>query len=245
MKKEELFNIIGEVDEQKVIAAGMAMNTKKKSRPVWVKWGAMAACLCLVVVGVLYGEHSQVIQQPDNSPGTSVIRPDIGKANLIVVNEVENVMTADMDVQFSHYDSLSEAEREIMLKRFETATGFDYNDFLAKISDAYVYQSFYSVDVPADDTRTEYVPHDYVFEYQAEKNGEVKIAICSDEKPLRDYFIVYDNSKQSEINDISAVIYGYQGIYITEFSYKNINYEIETKNITLEELEDLLVDIIK
>lgn len=48
MKKEELFNIIGEVDEQKVAAAGMAMN-KKKSRPVWVKWGAMAACLCLVV----------------------------------------------------------------------------------------------------------------------------------------------------------------------------------------------------
>ena len=42
-----------------------------------------------------------------------------------------------------------------------------------------------------------------------------------------------------------ALIYGYQGIYITEFSYKNINYEIETKNITLEELEDLLVDIIK
>lgn len=50
MKKEELFNIIGEVDEQKVAAAGMAMNTKKKSRPVWLKWGAMAACLCLVVV---------------------------------------------------------------------------------------------------------------------------------------------------------------------------------------------------
>ena len=48
MKKEELFNIIGEVDEQKVAAAGMAMN-KKKSRPVWVKWGAMAACLLLLV----------------------------------------------------------------------------------------------------------------------------------------------------------------------------------------------------
>ena len=53
MKKEELFNIIGEVDEQKVAVAGMAMNTNKKSRPVWVKWGAMAACLCLVVVGAL------------------------------------------------------------------------------------------------------------------------------------------------------------------------------------------------
>lgn len=48
MKKEEFFNIIGEVDEHKVATAGMAMNAKK-SRLVWLKWGAVAACLCLVV----------------------------------------------------------------------------------------------------------------------------------------------------------------------------------------------------
>ncbi len=48
MKKEDLFNIIGEVDEQKVAAAGIAMNTKKKTRPGWVRWSAAAACLCLI-----------------------------------------------------------------------------------------------------------------------------------------------------------------------------------------------------
>ena len=67
MKKEELFNIIGEVDEQKVAAAGMAMNTKKKSRPVWVKWGAMAACLCLVIVGAFMAPNligDQNVEQP-------------------------------------------------------------------------------------------------------------------------------------------------------------------------------------
>ena len=63
MKKEELFNIIGEVDEQKVAAAGMAMNTKKKSPPVWLKWGAMAACLCLVVVGVLFAHNAEPAHQ--------------------------------------------------------------------------------------------------------------------------------------------------------------------------------------
>ena len=59
MKKEELFHIIGEVDEQKVAAVGMAMNTKKKSHLVWVKWGAMAACLCLVVMGIYFGTKKQ------------------------------------------------------------------------------------------------------------------------------------------------------------------------------------------
>ena len=31
-----------------------ALNYKKKSRkPVWVKWGAMAACLCLIVAAII------------------------------------------------------------------------------------------------------------------------------------------------------------------------------------------------
>lgn len=48
MKKEELFHIIGKVDEQKVAAAGIVM-TAKKTRPAWRKWVAIAACLCIWV----------------------------------------------------------------------------------------------------------------------------------------------------------------------------------------------------
>lgn len=50
MNNEELFAIIGEVDEQKVAAAGMALTAKPKVRPVWHKWGVMVACLAVVVV---------------------------------------------------------------------------------------------------------------------------------------------------------------------------------------------------
>lgn len=49
MKKEDLFDILGEVDEEKVTTAGRAMTTKKKPNLVWLKWGTMAACLCLIV----------------------------------------------------------------------------------------------------------------------------------------------------------------------------------------------------
>lgn len=64
MRKEEFFNIIGEVDEQKVAAAGMAMNTKKKSHPVWLKWGAMTACLCLVICAFAL---PRLFEKPNNS----------------------------------------------------------------------------------------------------------------------------------------------------------------------------------
>lgn len=52
MKKEDLFEVLGEVNEEKVANAGRAMDEKKKNISIWFKWGAMAACLCLVV-GVL------------------------------------------------------------------------------------------------------------------------------------------------------------------------------------------------
>lgn len=256
MKKEELFNIIGEVDEQKVVAAGMAMNTKKKSRPSWLKWGAMAACLCLVVVSAIAPKLQQApggaAVQPGGTPSTEVIQPgstpettQSADMTLLVVNEVENMMTADMDVQLSLYNELSASAREIVLNGFEAAVGLSYDKFTAKIPDTLVSKSFYTVNIPANASRTEYIPHDYVLEYQAKNDGAVRIAICSAEAPLRDCFIVCDNPKQSEINGVSVVIYGYQGTFIAEFSWKNINYEIETRNITLEELEDLLVGIVE
>ena len=251
MKKEELFNIIGEVDEQKVVAASMAMNTKKKSRPVWVKWGAMAACLCLVVVGAfvvptLQGEHSVVDPQPSVTPGPSIVEP--GKTNLLVVNEVESVMSTDMDVQLTHYNKLPYDVWISVLEEFHKLIGITYEEFTAKIPDIFERYNFYSLSTRGyKDTNlaNEYRLHDYVFEYQTESGGEAKIAICSTEEPLRDCFIVCDTPKQSEINGVSTVIYGYQGTFMVQFSYENINYDIETSNITIEELEDLLVGIIE
>ena len=253
MKKEELFDIIGEVDEQKVAAAGMAMNAQKKSRPSWLKWGVMAACLCIVVVGVITPQLQQnpggAAVQPGGTPSTEV---QLGNnteitqpadMTLLVVNEVENMMTADMDVKLSLYNELSASEQETLLNGFEAAVGLSYGEFTAKIPDTLVSESFYTVNVPADASRAEYIPHDYVLEYQAENDGAIRIAICSTEVPLRDWLIECDNPKLSEINGVSVVVYGYQDTFIAEFSYKGISYEIETTYITLEELEDLLVGI--
>ena len=103
MKKEELFNIIGEVDEQKVAAAGMAMN-KKKSRPVWVKWGAMAACLCLVIVGIYFGtnkhpEHQIMLQYNEVSSVMSsapIYSEDIVQVETDIA-EISELLGYDLD----------------------------------------------------------------------------------------------------------------------------------------------------
>lgn len=53
MKKEELFNIIGEVDEQKVAEANKNATKKKQPQKTWLKWGAFAACICIVIASVI------------------------------------------------------------------------------------------------------------------------------------------------------------------------------------------------
>lgn len=58
MKKEErIINALGEVDE-KFILESAPVNTTKKKKPLWIKWGAMAACLSVVAalsIGLLQG----------------------------------------------------------------------------------------------------------------------------------------------------------------------------------------------
>lgn len=46
-----------------------AMNYKrKKKKNIWLKWGAVAACLCLVIVGIMTWQSTNI--QPQDSAGT-------------------------------------------------------------------------------------------------------------------------------------------------------------------------------
>lgn len=72
MKKEELFEILGNIDETHVRAARTAEN--KTHRPGWTLWAVSAACLCLTVgLGALMISHPQDAGEGDfvqNNGGT-------------------------------------------------------------------------------------------------------------------------------------------------------------------------------
>lgn len=50
MKNEKLLDAIGSIDDNLVHNA--VHDNFKKKKPVWVKWGTMAACLCILLIGV-------------------------------------------------------------------------------------------------------------------------------------------------------------------------------------------------
>lgn len=51
MKNERLLDAIGNIDDNLVHNA--VNDNFKKKKPVWVKWGAVAACLVLVCVATI------------------------------------------------------------------------------------------------------------------------------------------------------------------------------------------------
>lgn len=231
MTNEKLYEVLGDIHEKHVKEARECHKTKK---PVWLKWGAMAACLCLLILGTF-------VVQRIGTPGTIIEHP---KESKLVVNEVDHTTNLDMDVQISYYHELSSTEWETVMDAFERSIGFSYEEFMKKLPAAYHNTAFYSIDTPIVPKSTEYIPHDYVFEFLTENGGNVEIAICTTEEPLRDCFFVCDDPKESEINGTTAVIYGVRDSFMVQFACAGVNYDIETHSIPLEELENLLTCMI-
>lgn len=64
-----------------------------------------------------------------------------------------------------------------------------------------------------------------------------------DKKTIRDYYFL-DVEKISKIGDVELEITQYEDSYLVIFSYKDVNYDIETNGITQEELVEFLTSLI-
>ena len=77
MSKDRVIDSLGRIDDDMI--QSVETLRRKKKRPAWVKWGAMAACLCLVVAVAI----PTIFYQPPESPHDTM-DPGDGPSNLIV-----------------------------------------------------------------------------------------------------------------------------------------------------------------
>ena len=73
MKSEQLFELLGEMDEKYVEAAWKG---KRRNPTHWIRWGAVAACLCLVCAGVFYRPDGETIGAPVPNPDGNIVREE-------------------------------------------------------------------------------------------------------------------------------------------------------------------------
>lgn len=85
----------------------------------------------------------------------------------------------------------------------------------------------------------------YELIYSNDNDRSINVKYSKDNKPVRDYYFSDEGSKITTINDVELKIYKYENIYFTEFNFDDYNFDIETSNITEQELSNLLLSIIK
>ena len=98
-----------------------------------------------------------------------------------------------------------------------------------------------------DNNSDEYnILNNYVLVYSnSNEDRNIAVSYSQEHKPIRDYLFDENGSKISVINGIELKIYKYESTYFTEFKYNNYNFDIETTNITEQELSTLLASILK
>lgn len=92
MKEQRLLKAMGKVDEKYIEEASPVQQTK---RPGWLKWGAIAACLCLVVVGaVLPMMNNETPTRHQEESTTHVLgeEPAVDEVEVVEVNGVKYVV---------------------------------------------------------------------------------------------------------------------------------------------------------
>lgn len=168
-----------------------------------------------------------------NNPLTNIYNEsNISTSQQNETNDNSELQDLDIKIIDVDYEKLINNENYLFLKNIEIP-----NDLNTQ-----TYQASYTKEYNNPDYTTLY---NYSFRYENKnENRNIILSFSDTHQPLRDY--LFSNKKQNKkINNTEIVLYQNENSYIIFFNYNNINFDIETNNITKEELNDLLTSIIK
>lgn len=231
MSTSKLVKAMNHLDDDLILRSICEPFPKKNT---WLKWAAAAA-----VLGLLLGCAIPAWKQWHGiralPPAVTVPKAE----NRLLVNEVKAKSYPDIDTKHSFY------EQATISDAFQKVIGIEYPAFAARLSGLLTIQAVYSEDVRRSPENSEYKPHDFVFEAQTEAGGKVRLALSALGTPCRCVFFVCDDPASSKIGGTEILIYGIEDTYFARFCHENIYYDLETTNVPLEELEELLSEILR
>ncbi len=254
MNEKQIFDAIGMIDESAVLDAKVY---RAPATNLWLKIGAVAACLTIAIGGTallfgrgkgLFDKSDHRFPQGENMPtdNGSQVAPD----GLLVpymqwnINRGERIPNSmNMDVELTSYGSALEqsAEWQEGTDAFFTHTGILYDELAKNIPDEMRDSAtLYTMASPYEGS---YRHHDYVFNYYGENAAHIEVAVCHFEAPLRD--ICFESlTEPSYINGTEAMVVAFSDTdYYAAFCDEGIWYDITAQVITLEEMQGMLIGI--
>lgn len=121
MNEQNIFESIANIDEKYIEEArtteaettGAETTAVKKKQPVWIKWGAIAACLCLAVVGVIVIMPKPAIEKVTGIEGSGD-KPERAGFNEGIVYSIA-VLPADVnhdDIQSTYCEEINQEQAQ-------------------------------------------------------------------------------------------------------------------------------------
>ncbi len=108
MKEKRLLKAMGKVDEKYIEEASPAQQSK---RPRWLKWGAVAACLCLVIaVGLIVPKLMNPADDEMGSSFTADAAPMVYVNDTLYKQSTAQISYAELNEEFVY---LGEIESEV------------------------------------------------------------------------------------------------------------------------------------
>lgn len=192
MKAEKrIMRVIGQVDEKYIEEA--TPGKKESKKPVWLKWGTMAACLAVVIATALYVlpqfSREAIITPPDNPENITADGPNIGENIPPITSEIYISMS---DIFINQFDSFVDMEYSRYKSETDVETIWGKDDII----------SYYGTDLlPA------YIPEGLS---ASEKNAHATVYISQDGNVVEDtiflnyYHDYYEDGSPKLTENIAA-----------------------------------------
>ena len=208
----------------------------------YIKWIMVPICL-LIVCSFLYND----IKIPEKTiKPTEVISSNKEDTISIYINKIKHIGASKWDAK------VQDVTKTNILSHFKELSHLSIPDDLNHTQ----YYEVYIKSIDSTNTNTISVPKDpkipynklfqYEICYQNPNNERsIVIAFSKDNIPWRDYHFSDEGSKVSIIHDVELTIYQYENLLLCNFTYQNINFDIETCGISEAELIALLTSMIQ
>ena len=225
--KELYSNKINKDYNYKIILKSIERDNIKMKKNI-IKWAIIPVCLIIVVCGVvlLNKDNSGIIYKPSGP-----IISDEGNYE-IYINNSNSLGVLDIDAKLENVN-------DICIPYFDFLSNLD----MPKDFDNLIMKAVY---VKSDVNKEEYdILNSYNFTYLNTKNDrKIIISFSKDYIPIRDYYFK-DKTKTSIINNTEVIIIKYNYGYNATFTYNDINFDVETTDITEQEFIDFLISLIR
>lgn len=120
MNIPKIAKAMGCIDDD--LVSGAAEYRKAVKKNAWVKWGVMAACLCLVVAGTFFGVHSR--KEPYAAPNPNMVQV----VNPIITVESVEEMESYLDFSVPVLNKEAEAYSVLVVDSYPAMGQIRYAD---------------------------------------------------------------------------------------------------------------------